>query len=56
MDLLPLTPETVELAREKGIRLLATPLSMYESSGRLYANGLPAGAVAETTGKCQKRK
>ena len=28
-------PETVDLAREKGIRLLATPLSMYESSRRL---------------------
>ena len=37
-------PETVELAQEKEIPLFVTPQSMYESCGRLYAAGLPAGA------------
>ena len=36
-------PETVKLAQEKGIPLFVTRLSMYESCGRLYAKGLPAG-------------
>ncbi|MHC4713307.1 MAG: transcriptional regulator [Planctomycetota bacterium] len=49
-------PETVELAREKGIRLLATPFSMHESCGRLYAKGLPPGGRMEKTEKCQKPK
>lgn len=34
-------PETVELAKEKGIPLLSTRLPMYESCGRLYRSGLP---------------
>lgn len=34
--------ETVQLARSKGITLMATPLSMFESCGRLYAQGLKA--------------
>ena len=33
-------PETVDLARQKGIPLLCTPLLMYESCGRLYQGGL----------------
>ncbi len=33
--------ETIKLAREKGLPLLATRFSMYVSSGRLYKNGLP---------------
>ena len=33
-------PESVELAREKGIPLLCTKLPMYESCGRLYRGGL----------------
>ncbi len=33
--------ETVRLAREKGIPLLATRLPMYEACGRLYEHGLP---------------
>ena len=33
--------ETIELAREKKIPLLATKFSMYESCGRLYMKGLP---------------
>ncbi len=32
--------EVIDLAREKGIPLLATPYSMFVSSGRLYASGL----------------
>jgi len=36
-------PEAVKLAEEKVIPLLLTPLSMYESCGRLYAEGLPGG-------------
>jgi hypothetical protein len=34
-------PETVALAQEAGIALLATQFTMYESSGLLYKNGLP---------------
>lgn len=34
-------PETVKLANEKKIPLLATKLSMHESCGRLYKAGLP---------------
>jgi predicted transcriptional regulator len=33
--------ETIELAEEKKIPLMATMLSMYESCGRLYVKGLP---------------
>ena len=33
--------ETIELANEKKLPLLATGLSMYESCGRLYGEGLP---------------
>jgi hypothetical protein len=36
------TEELVELAREKGIALLATEISMYEACGMLYQKGLPA--------------
>lgn len=40
--------EAVDLARQKGIVLLATRLPMYESCGRLYARGLRGGSeVAE---------
>lgn len=37
-------PETVKLAEQKDIPLFVTPLSMYESCGRLWAAGLLAGA------------
>ena len=40
-------PETVKLATEKGVMLLVTSLSMYESCGRLYAAGLAAGNRVE---------
>ncbi len=45
-------PEAVELAEEKGIPLLATPLLMYEACGRLYAAGLPAGIRKEGAADC----
>jgi len=34
-------PETVALAKEKGIVLLSTHLTMFEACGKLYNNGLP---------------
>jgi hypothetical protein len=34
-------PETIALAREAGIVLIATRYTMYESSGLLYKAGLP---------------
>ena len=37
-------PETIKLAEDKGVPLYVTSLSMFESCGRLYARGLPAGA------------
>ncbi len=33
-------PETIALAEKKDIPLLASPLTLYESCGRLYAHGL----------------
>ena len=44
--------ETVKLAKEKGIPLLATPLLMYEACGRLCAAGLPAGIRKEGVNDC----
>jgi predicted transcriptional regulator len=38
-------PETVELAKEKGIPLLSTDYTMYESCGRLFREGLAAREV-----------
>jgi hypothetical protein len=35
-------PEVLQLARERGIPLLSTRLTMYEACGRLHARGLPA--------------
>lgn len=35
------SPEIVELARSRGIVLLATRLPLFESCGRLYRAGLP---------------
>lgn len=34
-------PETVSLAKQAGIVLMATRYTMYEASGRLYQAGLP---------------
>lgn len=41
------TPEIVELAKESGIVLLATPKRMYEACGILYSNGLVGNKVKE---------
>ena len=35
-------PETIKLAEEKGIPLLATRYTLYETCGRLYTAGLPS--------------
>ncbi len=40
-------PETIELAKEKGIPLLCTDLPMYESCGRLCEKGLPGCSQAQ---------
>ena len=49
-------PETVRLAEEKGVPLLATPVSMFESCGRLYAKGLRGAHTAEETASCRTKK
>ena len=49
-------PETVKLAQEKGIPLLVTRLSMYESCGRLHAKGLPGGVTKEVPPDCRTKK
>jgi len=49
-------PETVELAKGKAIPLFVTPLSMYESCGRLYARSLSAGAIREETVDCPPQR
>ncbi|MGI6380651.1 MAG: DRTGG domain-containing protein [Anaerolineae bacterium] len=38
-------PETIALAEEKGVPLLASRYTMYETCGRLYASGLPGCGV-----------
>jgi len=45
---LPL-PETITLAQEKGIPLLASKYTMYETCGRLYQTGLPSCGLFELT-------
>ena len=45
-------PETLELAKEKGIPALCTFLPMYEACGRLYGHGL-AGRLFEEGGNGQ---
>ena len=42
-------PETVRLAQDKGIPLLATPHLMFEACGLLYSRGLPAGTAREAS-------
>jgi len=39
--------ETVALAEEKGIPVLSTSLTMFESCGRLFMRGLPGCSEAE---------
>jgi len=42
-------PETVALAEEKGIPLLASKYTMFETCGRLYKAGLPSCGLFELT-------
>jgi len=42
-------PETVALAGEKGIPLLASKYTMFETCGRLYQAGLPGCGLFEIT-------
>lgn len=42
-------PETVALAAEKGIVLLASKYTMFETCGRLYKAGLPGSGLFELT-------
>jgi predicted transcriptional regulator len=38
-------PEMIQLAKETDIPLLSTPITMFETCGRLYAAGLPAATL-----------
>ena len=49
-------PEAAQLAEERQIPLLVTPLSMFESCGRLYAKGLPGADRAKEDASCQTNK
>lgn len=40
-------PETVSLAEERGIPLLASKFTMFETCGRLYQKGLPSCGLFE---------
>jgi predicted transcriptional regulator len=51
-----LRPEVVQLAKEKEIPLLVTPLSMFESCGRLYAKGLHGADTKKEDVSCQTKK
>jgi predicted transcriptional regulator len=42
-------PETVSLAEEKGIPLLTSKYTMFETCGRLYQAGLPSCGLFELT-------
>jgi predicted transcriptional regulator len=42
-------PETIALAEQKGIPLLASRYTMFETCGRLYQAGLPAHGLFELT-------
>jgi predicted transcriptional regulator len=42
-------PETIALAEEKGIPLLASKFTMFETCGRLYVAGLPAHGLFDLT-------
>jgi hypothetical protein len=49
-------PEAVALAEKKDIPLLVSPLSMYESCGRLHARDLPAGVSKKVIADWQPGK
>jgi predicted transcriptional regulator len=42
-------PETIELAKEKEIPLLASKYTMFETCGRIYGAGLPSCGLFELT-------
>jgi predicted transcriptional regulator len=42
-------PETIRLAEEKGIPLLASKYTMFETCGRLFQAGLPSCGLFETS-------
>jgi predicted transcriptional regulator len=42
-------PETISLAEEKGIPLLASKYTMFETCGRVYRAGLPSCGLFEVT-------
>ena len=42
-------PETIALAAEKGVPLLASKYTMFETCGRLYQAGLPSCGLFERT-------
>lgn len=42
-------PETIALAEQKGIPLLASKFTMFETCGRLYCAGLPAHGLFDLT-------
>ncbi len=42
-------PETIALAAQKGIPLLASQFTMFETCGRLFQAGLPAHGLFELT-------
>jgi predicted transcriptional regulator len=42
-------PETIALAEEKGIPLLASKYTMFETCGRIFAAGLPSCGLFELT-------
>ncbi|MGD2147161.1 MAG: DRTGG domain-containing protein [Anaerolineae bacterium] len=42
-------PETVALAKDKNIPLLASKYTMFETCGRLYAEGLPSCGLFKLT-------
>lgn len=42
-------PETIALAEQKGIPLLSSKYTMFETCGRLYVAGLPAHGLFELT-------
>lgn len=43
--------DVLEMAKELGIVVLATPYTLYEACGKLYMNGLPGGLSASSPGK-----
>lgn len=48
--------ETIALADEKGIPLLASRYTMYESCGRLYKAGLPSCGLFDLAARCWPEK